>query len=146
MAEKSWAGGMIALYGVAIGNALTARGTSTDDLVALRDQVRTIVDAQGDLVAALKELDTEIGRRKDAATVSAPPQERFIAQIDGLALSDDLKVELEQSIKDAVMSELGKIDTRGDLVAAPLSGSKIGDFGGLGAHWPPVMGLVVQPA
>ena len=69
MAVKSHPGGMIALYGVAIGNALSALSkgqTSIDELVALRDQAKTIVDAQGDLVAALRELDAEIGRRGGA--------------------------------------------------------------------------------
>jgi hypothetical protein len=143
MAERSWAGGVVALYGVAIGNALSARGTSTNDLVALRGQVKMIVDAQGDLVTALKELDAEIGRRKDAAPASALPQERFIAQIEGVVLSDDLKMELEQSIKDAVMSELGKLDMHGDLVATPLSASK-DILGGLGAHDWTVAGMFIQ--
>lgn len=141
MAEKSWPGGVIALYGVAIGNALSARDTSTDDLVALRDEVGMIVGAQGDLVAALKTLDAEIGRRKDLKPTPTPSAERFIAQIDGLALSEDLKAELEQSIKDAVMSELASLDSRGDLVATQLSASK-----SLADLTPPlrIMGMMVH--
>ena len=50
-------------YGIAVGDAISAsqRGqASTEKLGALRDQVGAIVGAQGDLIAALKELDAEL--------------------------------------------------------------------------------------
>ncbi|HEY6832353.1 MAG TPA: DUF1843 domain-containing protein [Pseudolabrys sp.] len=138
MAEKSFAGGMIALYGVAIGNALSplSKGqTSVDDLVALRDQAKAIVTSQGDLVAALRELEAEIARRGGVKGPPEPASERFVAQIDGLALPDAIKAEIEQSLQTAVMAEIAKIDTGGDMVASPLSTIK--SFGlGLGSRTP----------
>lgn len=138
MAEKSFPGAVIALYGMAIGNALSALSkgqTSADELVMLRDQAKAIVDAQGDLVAALKELDAEIARRGGIKAAPAPPSERFVAQIDGLVLSDKMKAEIEQSLQKAVMAEIAKLDTRGDMVASPLS--QIKSFGpGLGWRTP----------
>lgn len=137
MAEKSFPGGMIALYGVAIGNALLhSKGqTSVDDLIALRDQTKMIVDAQGDLVAALRELDAEIDRRGGAKAAPPPPSERFVAQIDGLALPDKAKADIEQALQKAVMAEIAKLDTHGDMVVSPLS--QIKAFGlGLGGRTP----------
>src|SRR5205823_836005 len=48
----SFPGGMQMVYGIGIGDALAALAkdqASADDLVALRDQARAIVGAQGDL-------------------------------------------------------------------------------------------------
>lgn len=137
MAEKSFPGGMIALYGLAIGNALLhAKGqTSVDDLIMLRDQAKAIVDAQGDLVAALRELEAEIDRRGGAKAAPPPPSERFVAQIDGLNLPDKAKTDIEQALQKAVMAEIAKLDSRGDMVASPLS--QIKAFGpGLGWRTP----------
>lgn len=138
MAEKSYPGGMIALYGVAIGNALsnlTKGQTSVDDLVMLRDQTKAVVAAQGDLVAALAALETEITRRGGAKAAPEPASERFVAQIDGLALSDKAKADIEQMLHRAVMAEIAKLDTKGDMVASPLS--QIKAFGpGFGSHTP----------
>jgi hypothetical protein len=122
MAEQSFPGSIIALYGVAIGNALSALGkglTSADQLVMLRDQARAIADGQGDLVAALKDLDAEIARRGGAKAAPAPASERFVAQIDGFAFPDKLKAEIEQSLQKAVMTEIAKLDTGGDMIASP---------------------------
>jgi hypothetical protein len=138
MAERSFPGSIIALYGVAIGNALSAfsKGqTSLADLVLLRDQAKAIVGTQGDLVAALKKLEAEIARRGGAEAALAPASERFVAQIDGLALSDKVKAEIEQALQKAVMTEIAKLDARGDMVASPLS--QIKAFGpGLGWRTP----------
>lgn len=138
MAKTSFAGGMIALYGVAIGNALSSMSkgqTSIDELIVLRDQAKAIVDAQGDLVAALRELEAEIGRRGGAKSAPEPASERFVAQIDGLALPDKVKGEIEQALQKAVMAEIAKIDTGGDMVASPLA--RIKAFGpGIGWHTP----------
>jgi hypothetical protein len=134
MAEKTVAGGMMMPYGVAIGNALSKAETSTDELLALRDHARAIVDAQGDLVAALKTLDAEIDNRGAGKAASAPV-ERFVAQIEGVALPDRVKAEIEQAIQKAVTAEIAKIDTGGDMIATPLS--QIRNFGiGLGSHTP----------
>jgi hypothetical protein len=136
MAEKSFAGGVIALYGVAIGNALSSLSkgqASVDQLVMLRDQAKAIVAAQGDLVAALRELEAEIARRGGTKAAPEPASERFVAQIDGLNLPDKAKADVEQALQKAVMAEIAKIDTKGDMVASPLA--KIGPFGfGLGSH------------
>jgi hypothetical protein len=138
MAEKSFAGGMMALYGVAIGNALskvTKGQASVEDLVTLRDQAKVIVAAQGDLVAALGELETEIARRGTVKAGPEPASERFVAQIDGLSLPDSTKAEIEKSLQTAAMAEIAKIDTGGDMVASPLS--RIKAFGpGIGSHTP----------
>ncbi len=139
MPEKSFPGTVVAVYGIAIGNALAALAkgqTSADELVMLRDQTRAIVGAQGDLLAALKELDAEITRRGTGAKAApAPASERFVAQIDGLALSDKVKAEIEQALQKAVMTEIAKLDSGGDMVPSPLS--QIRAFGpGLGWHTP----------
>src|SRR5713226_4354723 len=128
MADKSIPGGTMMPYGVAIGDALSRTDASTDELVALRDSAHAIVSAQGDLVAALKALDAEIGDRGAGKTASTPVVERFVAQIDGVPLPDAVKAEIEQAIQQAVSAEIAKIDTGGDMVATPLSALKA--FGG----------------
>jgi hypothetical protein len=135
MADKSIASGMMMPYGLAIGNALRKPDVSIDELVALRDHAQAIVSAQGDLVAGLKSLDDAIATRGTVEAAAAPVSERFVAQIDGLALPDALKAELEQAIQKAVIAEIAKIDTAGEMVATPLS--KIRDFGfGPGSRTP----------
>jgi hypothetical protein len=125
------------VYGIGIGDALAAvaKGrASADGLVALRDQARAIVGAQGDLVAALTALDAEIAGR-GATAPAAPVVERFVAQIDGVALPAKVKDEIEKAIQQAVAVEIAKIDTGGDMVETPLS--KLGKFGsGIGARTP----------
>jgi hypothetical protein len=134
-ATPSWPGGMQMVYGVGIGNALAAAAkgqASADDLVSLRDHARAIVGAQGDLVAALKALDAEIAKR-DTRTAAGPVVERFVAQLEGVALPEKVKDEIERAIQKAVAVEIAKIDTGGNMVETPLS--KIGDFGvGIGSR------------
>jgi hypothetical protein len=132
----SFPAGMQMVYGVGIGDALAAvaagRGPASD-LASLRDHAGAIVAAQGDLVAALKALDAEIARRGTRAAPVAAAVERFVAEIGGVALPDKLKDEIEQAIQKAVATEVAKIDTKGDLVEAPLS--KIASFGlGIGGR------------
>lgn len=50
-------------YGVAIADALNDPSTSLEELVAHRDHAREVLEAQGDLKAALERLDSEIQRR-----------------------------------------------------------------------------------
>ena len=143
MAEKTKTGlasfpaGMQMVYGVGLGDALAAVAAgraSPGDLVSLRNHASAIVGAQGDLVAALKALDAEIAKRGTTkAAPAAVSVERFVAEIDGVALPDKVKDEIETAIQKAVATELAKIDTRGDMVEAPLS--KIATFGvGIGAR------------
>jgi hypothetical protein len=135
---SSFPAGMQMVYGVGIGDALAAVAAghaSPDDLVPLREHASAIVSAQGDLVAALKELDAEIAKRAPAtkATPAAVASERFVAEIGGVALPDKVKDEIEHAIQKAVATQLAKIDTGGDLIEAPLS--KIASFGaGIGAR------------
>ena len=133
--KPAWPGGMQLVYGVGIGDALAAvaRGeASVDDLVPLRDQARAIVAGQGDLVAALKALDSEIAKRGGGKTAAAPAIERFVAEIDGAALPKALKEEIEAAITKAATAAIARIDTKGDMVATPLS--KIRSFGlGIGS-------------
>lgn len=145
MAEKSVISANIAPYGIAIGNALSKSTTPMDELVALRDRAREIVNAQGDLAAAVKALDAEIAGRGTAK--EAPPAgERFVAQIEGLALPAKLKAEIEQSLQKAVMAEIAKIDTGGDLVATPLSKARLASSIG-GSPFPggSTMGFIAYP-
>ena len=144
MAEKSFASGVALPYGIAIGNALSKGGASTDELLALRTHARDIVSAQGDLIAALKALDAEIANRSAGTKAAPPAEERFVAQIEGLTISADAKMEIEQAIQQAVLAELAKLDTRGDFVATPLSQAKDLSFLSPGRLWPPVMGLVIR--
>jgi hypothetical protein len=136
-ALPSFPAGMQMVYGIGIGDALAAAAggrASADDLVALRDQARTIVGAQGDLVEALKALDAELSRR-GAAAAAAPVVERFVAQIDGVALPAKVKDEIEHAIQLAIAPEIARIDTGGDMVETPLS--RLGKFGdGIGARTP----------
>jgi hypothetical protein len=78
--------------------------------------------------------DAEIAKRGTTkAAPAAVSVERFVAEIEGVALPDKVKDEIEKAIHKAVATELAKIDTRGDMVEAPLS--KIANFGaGLGAR------------
>lgn len=141
MAEKSIASGIALPYGIAIGNALSKRGAPIAELLALRDHARDLVGVQGDLVAALKALDAEIAKRGAGAKTAPPAEERFVAQIEGLAIPADTKKEIEQAIQKAVMAEIAKLDTGGDFVATPLS--QIKAFGsGLGVH---LAGRVISP-
>ena len=135
MADKPTPGGMMMPYGLAIGDALSRTDASTDELVELRDQARAIVSAQGDLVAALKALDAEIGDRAAGKAASTPAVERFVAQIEGVALPAAVKAEIEQAIQQAVSAEIAKIDTGGDMVATPLSAIKAFAVG-LGSRTP----------
>lgn len=132
----SFPGGTQLVYGVGIGDALAAFAAgraSHDDLVSLRDHARSIVDAQGDLVAALKALDSEIAKRGGATRAPAHQSERFVAQIEGVVLPAKVQDDIEKAIQTAVDSALAKIDTKGDLVEAPLS--TIASFGeGLGGR------------
>ena len=61
MAEA--ARGPIPPYGVAISDALSDPNTSVEELIAHRDHARQVLEAQGDLRAALERLDAEIQRR-----------------------------------------------------------------------------------
>jgi hypothetical protein len=63
MAEKSYPSGTMLVYGVAIGGAIARGNVSTEELLALRSHAKSIVDAQGDLTAALAALDQEIAKR-----------------------------------------------------------------------------------
>jgi hypothetical protein len=123
-------------YGVAVGDAISAsqRGqVSTEKLGALREQVSAIVGAQGDLIAALKELDAEIARRGGPEARPAPEGDRFVAQIKGLAVSDALRADICQALQKAVMGEIAKLDNGGDMIATPLS--QLRSFGsGLGSR------------
>jgi hypothetical protein len=55
--------GPIPPYGVAIGDALSDPQSSLDELNALRDHARAVLEQQGDLRAALERLESEIQRR-----------------------------------------------------------------------------------
>ena len=46
MAEKSFPGGVMLVYGVAIGGAIARGGATIEELVALRSHAQAIVDAQ----------------------------------------------------------------------------------------------------
>jgi hypothetical protein len=123
MAQKAWESGIVALYGIAIGDALSAAASdeaTTDDLIKLRDQVSEIVSGQGDLPAALRALEDEIARREPS--LAAPQrQERFVVQFDGVALPAAMKATIERTLLDAAMAQIAQIDSGGDKVATPLS-------------------------
>lgn len=55
--------GAIPPYGTAIADALADPSTSLEELIAHRDHAREVLQAQGDLRAALERLDGEIARR-----------------------------------------------------------------------------------
>jgi len=58
--------GSIPPYGTAIRDALNDPSTSIEELIAHRDHAREVLEAQGDLRAALERLDAEIARRGGA--------------------------------------------------------------------------------
>lgn len=133
MAEKSFPGGVMLVYGVAIGGAIARGNAALGELVALRSHAKAIVDAQGDLASALTALDKEIANRGGAAgEKSAPPQptpgERFVVQIVGLPIPPAAKQRIEEVINETVKSTMARHDPGGDLVITPLS--KIKSFGG----------------
>lgn len=130
MATKSVPGGMIPLYGVAIGNAIANSATTVDELLALRSQAHAIVEGHGDLTAAISALDKEIANRGGPISGAVATADRFVVQIDGLKLSADTKSKIETAIGDAVTTTLARHDV-GKITATPLS--KIKSFGaGLG--------------
>ena len=51
-------------YGPAIHDALAREGTTLQELQALREHAQMLVNAQGDLKAALQRLEAEIARRQ----------------------------------------------------------------------------------
>ncbi|HEX9966225.1 MAG TPA: DUF1843 domain-containing protein [Allosphingosinicella sp.] len=57
------AGGSVPPYGNAISDALADPNTSVEELIAHRDHAREVLEAQGDLRAALERLESEIQRR-----------------------------------------------------------------------------------
>jgi hypothetical protein len=133
MAQQSFPGGTMLVYGVAIGGAIARGNAALGELLALRSHAKAIVDAQGDLAGALTALDKEIANRGGAAgEKSAPPQpspgERFVVHIAGLAIPPDAKQRIEAVVNETVKTALARHDTGGDLVITPLS--QIKAFGG----------------
>ena len=61
----------------------------------------------------------------------------------GLAIPAGTKTEIEQAIQKAVMAEIGKLDTRGDFVATPLSQVKA--FGSVSGHGGHIAGRYIRP-
>ena len=55
--------GPVPPYGVAIADALKDPSTSLEELIAHRDHAREVLEAQGNLRAALERLEQEIARR-----------------------------------------------------------------------------------
>lgn len=146
MAQQSYPGGVMLVYGVAIGGAL-ARGTAAmEELIALRSHAKAIVDAQGDLASALTALDKEIiSRGGPGGEKSAPPEaapgERFVVQIVGLPIPPAAKTRIESAINDVVRAAIAKMDHGGDLVITPLSQIK-SYGGGLGGA---TSGMIARP-
>jgi Domain of unknown function (DUF1843) len=129
MAKQGSPGGVMLVYGDAIGNAIATGNATTEELIALRSHAKAIVDAQGNLVSALDSLDKEIAKRGAAAPpAAAASSERFVVQIEGLSISKAAKQRIEQVINETVMAAIGRHDSSGELVATPLS--KIKSFGG----------------
>jgi hypothetical protein len=58
---------MLVAYGTAINTALASARTSLEDLKILRDHATAVLQAQGDIRAALKKLDAEIKARESRA-------------------------------------------------------------------------------
>lgn len=55
--------GIVILYGVGIHDALESKDTTTEELEKLLEHSKSVLKQQGDLRAALKELEAEIDRR-----------------------------------------------------------------------------------
>ena len=134
MAEKSHPGGVMLVYGVAIGGAIARGNAAIEELVALRSHAKAIVDAQGDLTSALTALDREIASRGGpAGAKSAPPEpatpgERFVVQIVGLPIPPAAKSKIEQVINDTVRTAIARYDSGGSFAFTPLS--QIKSYGG----------------
>lgn len=58
----------ILLYAPAISDALRDPNVSIEELVTLRDHAQAVIAQQGDLESALQDLESEVGRRRGAAT------------------------------------------------------------------------------
>jgi len=133
MAQRSDTNGNMAPYGIGIGDALSRSSTTTEELLAWRDRARQLVGTQGDLVGALTALNAEIERRGAGGKAAPSTGERFVAQVEGLAIPAAMTAEIEVAIEKAVLMEMAKLDTGGDVVATPLS--KIRAFAaGPGGH------------
>ncbi|WP_315736084.1 MULTISPECIES: DUF1843 domain-containing protein [unclassified Bradyrhizobium] len=144
MAKEGVPGGVVPLYGLAIGNALASGGITLDELVTLRSHAKAIVDAQGDLVSAVNALDEEIVKRggqaaaKGAAPVEVVPSERFTVQITGLPIEPQARQSIEQAVNNAVKAAVAAHDSGGDLKITALS--QIQSFGG--THGGATAGLI----
>jgi Domain of unknown function (DUF1843) len=129
MATKSYPGGMIAVYGVAIGNALANQSSTIDELLTLRSQAQAIVDTHGDLASAVSALDKEIATRGGPVGATGASPTRFMVQTVGLKIPSAARQKIEQAINDAVKTALARHDAT--PVITPLS--QIKSFGaGLG--------------
>lgn len=138
-------GGVIALYGVWVAQALRTKGVSVEELKVLRDQVHAVVSTQGDLGAALAELDREIEKRGgdkqggDKGRGGGTAQ-RFVVHVAGVPLDEGQTGRIEKRLGEVMLEELGRIDNRGDFVATPLS--QVETWGaGLGGRTP---GIYIQ--
>ncbi|NWG26264.1 MAG: hypothetical protein HXY30_17925 [Pseudorhodoplanes sp.] len=131
---------MMLLYGVFVADALKAKGVPASELRILRDQVRAIVEAQGDLVQALAALDREIEARgeepgtkagsKGGAALPASYTQRFMIQLSGVDLTDEEVKRIEKRFGEVAQEEFARIDRRPELAATPISDMKI--WGGMG--------------
>jgi hypothetical protein len=72
MAEKSFPGGVMLVYGVAIGGAIARGSAAIEELVALRSHAQAIVDAQGDVASALTALTRKCQPRRTPAQNTSP--------------------------------------------------------------------------
>lgn len=125
MAEGPKPTGMVLMYGAAIGYALMKGDVPTKELIELKQQAEGLVSDHGNLHEALAALEDEISRRKDAPPAAksgpAPSAEKFVIDLPEIGLSADQRNAMQARLRDAVLSELAKIDTGGDLTATALS-------------------------
>jgi hypothetical protein len=119
MSVKGFPSGQFLIYGAAIGNALHHGTATLEELVALRDNTKAIIDSQGDLRSALQALDTEIGKR--SAGTSPSPSERFVIQLDNILVDADGRKKMEHALNEALRTSIASLDSQGDLIATPLS-------------------------
>jgi uncharacterized protein DUF1843 len=142
MAYEASPGGMILLYGTAIGDALARGQASLEELLALRTSAQTLIEGQGDLKAAVESLDKEIARRGGAAGAQPFASEARTASPE--AMPAETRAASRVTLEDL----LGTVATAVQRATTPGSGSTLpgGIFpGGIFPGGITTVGIIYNP-
>lgn len=118
---KALPGGMVQLYGVAIGDALYKGDAPTEDLLKLRQQTRETLAQFGDLHSALNDIEKELSKRGAEAKDGPVTDHHFYVRISGFLMGDAKKSEIENKIGELIAEAMATVDTGGVGKITPFS-------------------------